>query len=88
MAILGIIFLTLALIILTAICITNTEETPMILAGFLLGMLAFLGIIFICEGTYPEKTEFKYPITEYTLEYEVISRGEQVDSTYVISKIE
>lgn len=87
MAILGIIFLAIGLIALIATCITNPEETLMILSEFLLGMFALFGILCICEGTYPKKTEFKYPISEYTLEYEVITRGEQIDSTYVISKI-
>lgn len=88
MVTLGIIFLALALVILIAICAAMAEHAPIILMAFLLGMIALLGALFISEGTRPEKKEFKYPTTEYTLEYEVITRGEQIDSVYVISKIE
>lgn len=84
--IVGIIFIVIAVISFIAGAI-GTKEGEVLAVGVLIGMLLIFGIIIICDETVPEKTEFKYPISEYTLEYEVLTRGEQVDSTYVISKL-
>lgn len=32
------------------------------------------------------KTEIKYPASEYRLDYEIITRGEQVDTVYVLTR--
>lgn len=86
--IIGIIFVVLAVVAFIIICILSNEELCLNMASFMSGILAMLGFFIICEKLKLEKTEFEYPTTEYTLEYEVIIRGEQIDSTYVISKIE
>lgn len=85
--ILGIIFIVVAVVTFFFVCFQFDEEWPITLVGFLLGALFILGVIITVEESTPEKTEFKYPTTEYTLEYEVTTRGEQVDSIYVISKL-
>ena len=86
--IVGVVFIAFAIVTFFFICFQFDEDWPLILVGFLLGVFLIFGAIITIEESIPEKKEFKYPTTEYTLEYEVISRGEQVDSTYVISKIE
>lgn len=88
MLIIGIILSTTAVIGFIILSIQNIDEFPLILTGFFTGFLWLLGVIAISADCTQEKTEFKYPTTEYTLEYEIITKGEQIDSTYVISKIE
>lgn len=84
----GIVFIILAIVFVIISCFQIEDSWPMVLVGVLSGFLASLGLILLFEDAIPEKTEFKYPIAEYTLEYEVVSRGEQIDSTYVITKLE
>lgn len=74
------------------ICIL-VRELDQLFETFIAGIFAGLCFVFglfivVAEVTYEEQTEFKYPVNEYKLEYEVLTKGEQVDSTYVITKIE
>lgn len=88
MLIVGIFLIVISIVTFFAICIESDVDRSTFLIGFLLGVTFIFGIAIICIELTPENTEFKYPTTEYTLEYEVVSRGEQIDSTYVITKLE
>lgn len=83
----GIIFIILAIVFIVFACVQSEDAWPMVVVGILSGLLAMLGVIVFLTDNIPEKTEFKYPVNEYKLEYEVLTKGEQVDSTYVLTKI-
>lgn len=74
-----------------ALCVASTKTdsaSEIFLDGMFAGVcFVFVVIIIASELTYEEQTEFKYPVNEYKLEYEVLTKGEQADSTYVITKI-
>lgn len=94
MTILGIIIIAIVILITIITAILETKDAISVGSAYFMGIVAgcliILGFLLILEDPIKEKeqTEFKYPTTEYTLEYEVLTRGKQVDSTYVISKIE
>lgn len=54
--------------------------------GFTLGMATMVGAFIVCEKLPQKKRELRYPPTEYTLEYKLITKGEQVDSVYVATE--
>lgn len=93
---LGIILLVLAILLSVLVAMLLDEKDYIACAayfiGIFVGIFSVLGCILITKEssnkTIKEQTEFKYPTNKYKLEYEVLTKGEQVDSTYVITKIE
>lgn len=94
MIVLGIIGIATALIVSVVITLLdlndNISACVSYFCGVFMGVFIVFGCVSLCEGLNgkQEQTEFKYPAAEYTLEYEIVSRGEHVDSTYVITKLE
>lgn len=92
----GIILIILTLLVTVIVAIKEGNGSISVcttyFCGILTGILSIWGIASLYKGLddkyKKEQTEFKYPTTEYTLEYEVLTRGEQIDSTYVITKID
>lgn len=87
MLIVGILLIVISIGTLFGVSLDSSEDRGTFLLGFFLGILFIFGLAIVLIEFIPEKTEFRYPTTEYHLEYEVISRGEQIDSTYVITKL-
>lgn len=96
MIVFGIILLILAILlsILIAMLVEEKDYTACAayFIGLFVGIFSVLGCALITKGssnkTIKEQTEFKYPVNEYKLEYEILTKGEQVHSTYVITKRE
>lgn len=84
-------FILTFVFILVGIGLFVGSESPIYgLALMLFGFgLFFLGIHFGIkeEKRQNEMIELKYPSSEYRLEYEITTRGEQIDTTYVLTKI-
>ena len=81
------IFLTIG-VILSLASFACDEFVPAFLI-FILGLVCFtFGLCILNDKKETKNTEYKYPKSEYNLEYEIISRGEQIDTIYVISKRE
>lgn len=85
MVLFGAILIVLGLLSLMGII---CAEKPIFSAIFcILAIVGLLSGCFICVNE-REKVikEHKYPASEYHLDYEVITRGEQVDTVYVLTR--
>ena len=50
------------------------------------GLILFIAGLVMVSNDNSYKVERKYPVSEYHLDYEIITRGEQVDTVYVLTR--
>lgn len=64
-----------------------TEPISVLILSLAISACILLGIAF-CVAPKVQKVqkEYKYPSSEYRLDYEITTRGEQVDTVYVLIK--
>lgn len=78
------IFIIIGMILLLVSPLIDNIIISAISLGF--GLLFFLGGLIAVSNDNSYKAERKYPASEYRLDYEIITRGEQVDTVYVLTK--
>lgn len=79
----GILFIVLGFICFIWILLTKKTKSMVLLAIF--SVIDLYSGILICSEENHEK-EYKYPASEYHLDYEITMRGEQVDTVYVLTR--
>lgn len=85
MVLIGIILIVLGLISL--IGILYAEKLIFIFLFVLSSVFFILFGSYLCYADSGKSIkEYKYPASEYSLEYEIITRGEQVDTVYVLTR--
>lgn len=85
MVLLGTILIVLGLISL--IGVAHSEKLIFAILFILLSVICILFGSYLCYAN-SEKSikEYKYPASEYSLEYEITMRGEQIDTVYVLTR--